>query len=230
MKKEELFNIIGEVDEQKIAAAGMAMNTKKKFRPAWVKWGATAACLCLVVVGALIGPSLISNPPAGDIDTPPVVADIAPMVCINNTLYKQSAKQISYAELKEEFVYLGEVESEVSSDNNITDGIPKKNFQANHAIVGSKVYQFGNDIVVEINGKYWLYEHFDESNTENGTVEFHGKMFNKADLSEETLEWLEKYNEMSKEEQLAISRIPNDLYELCGYVATDNSEVNGSTD
>ena len=28
MKKEELFNIIGEVDEQKVAAAGMAMNTK----------------------------------------------------------------------------------------------------------------------------------------------------------------------------------------------------------
>ena len=30
MKKEELFRIIGEVDERKVAAAGMAMNTKKK--------------------------------------------------------------------------------------------------------------------------------------------------------------------------------------------------------
>ena len=49
MKKEELFNIIGEVDEQKVAAAGMAMNTQKKSRPFWVKWGAMAACLCLVV-------------------------------------------------------------------------------------------------------------------------------------------------------------------------------------
>ena len=55
MRKEELFNIIGEVDEQKVAAAGMAMNTKKKSRPAWVKWGAMAACLCLVVVGAFMG-------------------------------------------------------------------------------------------------------------------------------------------------------------------------------
>ena len=54
MKKEELFNIIGEVDEQKVAAAGMAMN-KKKSRPVWVKWGAMAACLCLVVVGAFVG-------------------------------------------------------------------------------------------------------------------------------------------------------------------------------
>ena len=49
MKKEELFNIIGEVDEQKVAAAGMAMNTKKKSRPVWLKWGAMAACLCLVI-------------------------------------------------------------------------------------------------------------------------------------------------------------------------------------
>lgn len=48
MKKEELFNIIGEVDEQKVGAAGMAMN-KKKSRPVWLKWGAMAACLCLVV-------------------------------------------------------------------------------------------------------------------------------------------------------------------------------------
>ena len=51
MKKEELFNIIGEVDEQKVAAAGIAMNTQKKSRPLWLKWGGMAACLCIVVVG-----------------------------------------------------------------------------------------------------------------------------------------------------------------------------------
>ena len=61
MKKEELFNIIGEVDEQKVAAAGMAMNTKKKSRPVWVKWGAMAACLCLVIVGAFMAPNLIGD-------------------------------------------------------------------------------------------------------------------------------------------------------------------------
>lgn len=52
MKKEELFNIIGEVDEQKVASAGMAMS-KKKSRPAWVKRGAMAACLCLVILVAM---------------------------------------------------------------------------------------------------------------------------------------------------------------------------------
>ena len=52
---------------------------------------------------------------------------------------------------------------------------------------------------------------------EADTVSFHDKTFNKADLSAETLEWLEKYNAMSEDEQLAICYIPADLYELCGY-------------
>lgn len=66
MKKEDLFNIIGEVDEQKVAAAGMAMNTKKKSRSVWYKWGALAACLCLLAIGAVLfkltaPPSVISQ-------------------------------------------------------------------------------------------------------------------------------------------------------------------------
>lgn len=68
MKKEELFNIIGEVDEQKVAAAGMAMNTKKKSRPVWVKWGAMAACLCLVVVGAVMFQNGNIDPIMGTVD------------------------------------------------------------------------------------------------------------------------------------------------------------------
>ena len=55
MKKDEMFNIIGEVDEQKVAVAGMAMTARKKSsRPVWLKWGAIAACLCLAVVGTVL--------------------------------------------------------------------------------------------------------------------------------------------------------------------------------
>lgn len=49
------------------------------------------------------------------------------------------------------------------------------------------------------------------------TVSFHDKTFNKSDLSQETLEWLEKYNGLTEVEQLSISSIPADLYKLCGY-------------
>ena len=65
---------------------------------------------------------------------------------------------------QEDFVYLGIIENDVTNfqgtddTGNYLDGIPKENFQANHPIVGAKVYQYGDDIVVEIEGKYWLYE------------------------------------------------------------------------
>ncbi len=57
------------------------------------------------------------------------------------------------------------------------------------------------------------------------TISFHDKTFNKSDLSQETIEWLENYNSLSEEEQLAISSIPADLYELCGYPTAEDMQV-----
>ena len=65
---------------------------------------------------------------------------------------------------------------------------------------------------------------------ESETVSFRDKTFNKADLSEETLEWLEHYNTLSSEEQLAISSVPADLYKFCGYGEIKDAEVSGPTD
>lgn len=70
----------------------------------------------------------------------------------------------------------------------------------------------------------------DNEKTENETVSFHDRTINKSDLSEETLAWLERYNALSSEEQLAISSIPPDLYELCGYGEAEDVEVNGPTE
>lgn len=52
---------------------------------------------------------------------------------------------------------------------------------------------------------------------EADTVQFHNKTFNKSDLSQETIEWLEWYNGLNETEQLAISSIPSDLHKLYGY-------------
>ena len=58
------------------------------------------------------------------------------------------------------------------------------------------------------------------------TVVFHDKVFNKSELSEETLEWLEKYNLLSTEEQLAISYVPSELRTAeGGEVAVDEYEI-----
>lgn len=50
MTKEEFFSLLGEVDEQKISGAGLALTTTRNNHIAWIKWGAIAACLGLAVV------------------------------------------------------------------------------------------------------------------------------------------------------------------------------------
>lgn len=61
--------------------------------------------------------------------------------------------------------------------------------------------------------------------TSEEIITFHDKTFNQSDLSQETIEWLEWYNSISEEEQLAINHIPSDLYELCSYPKAEAIEV-----
>ncbi|MBR2953513.1 MAG: hypothetical protein IKC45_03915 [Clostridia bacterium] len=53
MKKEQLFDILGEVDEKKIQSAGEVMSRKKKTTSIWLKYGTLVACLCLVIISIL---------------------------------------------------------------------------------------------------------------------------------------------------------------------------------
>ena len=85
----------------------------------------------------------------------PISGDIAPMVYVNDTLYRIVDPQPNFADEKSSFNLLGKIESTVSSSEE-----PKENFQANDDIVGAAVYQYGDRIVVEIEGKYWLYENY----------------------------------------------------------------------
>lgn len=85
----------------------------------------------------------------------PISGDITPMVYVNDTLYQIVDPQPNIADEKSAFNLLGKIESKVSSLQE-----PKENFQANDDIVGAAVYQYGDNIVVEIEGKYWLYENY----------------------------------------------------------------------
>ena len=53
MKKEELFNIIGEVDEQKVADANKDFSKSKKLQKNLLKWGTLAACLVIATASAI---------------------------------------------------------------------------------------------------------------------------------------------------------------------------------
>lgn len=52
MKNEKLLNVIGKIDDKLIS--GAFNDTKSKKKNAWLKWGAIAACLCVVIAGAAI--------------------------------------------------------------------------------------------------------------------------------------------------------------------------------
>ena len=55
MRKEEFCEVIGDINEDYVRGARECRKAKK---PVWIKWGAMAACLCLVVVGAFVVPTL----------------------------------------------------------------------------------------------------------------------------------------------------------------------------
>ena len=53
MKKEEFFEVLGELDDDIVKEAKSDRKGAKTGGPVWVKWGALAACLCLAAVGAV---------------------------------------------------------------------------------------------------------------------------------------------------------------------------------
>lgn len=153
MRKEDFFEVLGELDDDMVKGAQKPV---KKWN--WKIWGAMAACLALICVLAV---RFRAADNGGEV-TSYGTADVAPMVYVNNTLYQQSGDQQGYPELKDEFVYLGNIESITSEE-----GAPKENLQANDPIIGCEVYQYGENIVVHINDVYWLYVKYGGSG-ENG--------------------------------------------------------------
>lgn len=56
------------------------------------------------------------------------------------------------------------------------------------------------------------------------TIRFHDRTFVRTELSEETVQWLERYNNLSEKEQMCINYVPPELLELTG------GEISASTD
>ena len=52
MTSEKLYEAIGDISDNKIKEAKQVRKVKQ---PIWLKWGAMAACLCIVVVGVFVG-------------------------------------------------------------------------------------------------------------------------------------------------------------------------------
>lgn len=179
-----------------------------------------ALLLVIICVLGLVGCSKTQN---DDTPTTEEKWDLIPMVMVDGELYLDTGH--NNTDIRKCETPDGEITSEVDgSEKPTVDN--QSNFGTGYG------YQYGateGTIEIYMNDKWRIFateevrQQIQFPNTE--TVSFHDKIFNKSDLSEETLEWLERYNTLSPEEQLAISHIPNDLYELCGYGKAEDTEV-----
>ena len=78
MKKEDFFEVLGELDDDIVKGAKTTMKKKN-----WKTWGAAAACLVLVLT---VGVFVFHAHQDGEVTVEPGVADAAPMVYVNDTL------------------------------------------------------------------------------------------------------------------------------------------------
>ena len=123
MTNEKLYEVLGDINEKHINEARAYHKAKK---PGWVKWGAMAACLCLMICAVAI-PNLINNT-----DIPEQGAgNFTSMLFVNNTLYQRVDHKDNLADKESEFVYLGEIETKVDVSQT-----PTENFQTNDDIIG----------------------------------------------------------------------------------------------
>ncbi len=164
MRKEDLYEGFDELNDEVLKRSEKAVGAmKKRSVSKIVKWGGLAACLIFAVGIGVFWVS--SNKNTGtendEVEEGHSVAihpDVAPMVYVNDTLFKKSLEEVCFEEMLEEFIYVGEIESDITSNQTSADGVPKGNLQANTPIVGSEVYRYGDNIVVKVGGIYWLYE------------------------------------------------------------------------
>lgn len=177
MKREDLYEGFGGLNDEVLKRSEKGVGAMKKRNVSkMVKWGSLAACFILAVgIGMFF---INSNKTAGtendEVEEGHSIAiypDVAPMVYVNNTLFKKSLEEVHFEEMLEEFIYVGEIESDITSNQTSTDGVPKENLQANTPIVGSEVYQYGDNIVVKVGGIYWLYEAQGAGNGDNNSKE-----------------------------------------------------------
>lgn len=149
MKKEDFFEVLGDLDDDLVKGAKTMMKKKMNRR---ILGTAIAACLALVLFAGAAAFYLRQD---SEQPIEPNVAFATPMVCVNGVIYMPSREQESDLGQKENLVYLGEIESTTDKK-----GAPNQNFQTNNLNVGSKVYQDGEYLVVESDGQYRQYQAF----------------------------------------------------------------------
>lgn len=69
----------------------------------------------------------------------------------------------------------------------------------------------------------------EDTTVSENTVQFQGEEFDRSELSQETLEWLDWYNGLSEEEQLSVSSVPAELWDGTTPTVTDAAAEQDAT-
>lgn len=128
MNSKRLSEAISEVNDKYYVEAANYQPKRKK--QTWVKWGAIAACLCLVIIGSLVVPNILE----GGHDNTNVTPSVYPYVMVNDVIYLIDPDGYAASELPDEYVEIGKIEGNTSADK-------AQNWYSQGCKEGEAVYQ-----------------------------------------------------------------------------------------
>lgn len=162
MKEKEtskLYNSITNVDNRFIEEA--QTKTRKRISK-WTKWGAVAACFCLVVVAALFIPNLTPTVPDDEVQSDTNI-DYPAMIMVDNRLYKDCGKAL-------DLPVSTEPDGQIIAS---CDTIPTENNQSNFGTGYGYRYGKDNTIYVQFDDGWHIFVLNETENTvdTNGLTE-----------------------------------------------------------
>lgn len=129
---------------------------------------------------------------------------IIPMVMVGDRYYYDTGRVITRTGTNTD------TDGEIVSAVNVWER-PQENNQSNFGAGYRYRYGEGDTIEVYIDEKWAVFEY---RSGDGSQIRYLDRWYSKGDLSDETIEWLEWYNGLPEEEQLAVDHVPHDLYEL----------------
>lgn len=129
------------------------------------------------------------------------------MVMVEGTVYCDTGRRSEAARCG---MMDGEITSEVERSEE-----PEEDNQSNFGTGFG--YQYGADGTIEVlyEDEWCIFERRDE------LVWYEGQVLSRSEVSDETVEWLEWYDSLTREEQLAVSAVPQEFAELMTTGAED---------
>lgn len=161
MTNETLYEVLGGISERHVDEARAYHKAKK---PGWIKWGTMAACLCLILAGALTLPHLMGNDTPG---TPPIAAENAYGFTMegSDVLYLpiSFAQRKAFGLIDENATGLTDENTYQITDDDLGGVMGMVGDSRDESIIGEAVYHFikfpSDDAIciVRVNGIYQFY-------------------------------------------------------------------------